>query len=168
VENQISVLPGDAFKNLNKLKQVNLKRNACINFVFEGDELLVKLMAAVTDTCAVCDPNDDNPRLCEKLKKLANDFEKTREDFVAQLYKMSKDARIYQGNIESMDAKITQHASETEYDVKVKQVKLEKKFNDDMGELKRQVEELKKNSAANVFSSKACALMVVVWIIRSI
>jgi peptide subunit release factor RF-3 len=121
----------------------------------------VELIAAVSDTCFVCDLNDDNPKLCEKIKKFAEDIEKTRENFEVQLERISKDNRIFQGNVDSMDSKITQHASETEYNVKIKEAKFEKKFNDNMGELKRQLEELKKNSAANVFSCKVHALVVV-------
>jgi hypothetical protein len=59
-----------------------------------------------------------------------------------------------------MNSKIDLHMSKTDYDLNRKEADLEKMLEDEVLKLQREIDVLKKNSAANVFSWKVYVVMV--------
>jgi hypothetical protein len=140
---------------------VELKDNTCIDSNYEYDRLVTDVMEAVDEACDECQADDPYVRACLKLKAFSALQEKNRGEFESKLNDISSSNKIIQGSVNAMDEKIDDHQAESDYNLNIKGAKLEKKIGDKLGELQHQLMELKKNSAASVFSWKVQALMIV-------
>jgi hypothetical protein len=99
--------------------------------------------------------------MCLKFKEIAALQEKNREEVESKMNEISSKNKIIQAMIDTMDEMVDEHKAETDNNLSVKGAKLEKKIGEKLEDIQYQLKELKKNSAACLFSRKVQAVIIV-------